>query len=82
MMIACTISVFTRIHCVLRKLNHFEAFLITKVIHSIVYFGVTGVYFADLKGEKPWQTLVIALVHVKAERSDRQSTVREQGGVP
>ena len=68
---------------VLRKLIHFETFMIAKVIHSIAYFGVTGVYFTDPKGERPWQVwrLVIALVRVKAERSKRKSTVREQGDV-
>ena len=57
--------------------------MIAKVIHSIAYFGVTGVYFTDPKGERPWQVwrLVIALVRVKAERSKRKSTVREQGDV-
>ena len=52
--------------------------MIAKVIHSIAYFGVTGVYFTDPKGERPWQVwrLVIALVRVKAEEQKKKHCQR------
>lgn len=78
-MITCTISVSTKIHF-LRKRVHVEAIVVAKVIHSIAYFGITGVNFTSEKAWQVWR-LVIDLKHVKAQRCKRISIVREQEDV-